>query len=240
MADPIELKGNEEISRDFETPGALTGFQSHNIDALPDVSQSNGRYRALIDDNSNNKTLHYHESQGRLDAVMVEFPFEVVARNIGIGQPDDSQTPPSSDRQPFLFAGIQVHVIDSNQPNSAHLVVGHRGETPLTVEAKSTRKGTSTVNDDGAGIVPQGRADLKIVGTANRRLQAYWQTPNPDPATVSDQWNAYGGNGKFPGFRKPKFGQQVLVGLITYAYNDAGLPFVGTCDGFYVTTPEGD
>ena len=102
------------------------------------VSRTGGRYRANLIDNSGNKTLHFHNDQGRLDAKLITFPFNYIARNIGIGTQTDSQiAPPGGPDSRYIFAGIQVHVTDLNSRNSSHVVVGHRGSgTPFTVEGK--------------------------------------------------------------------------------------------------------
>lgn len=226
--------GNEigQIWRDdFSGTGALTGYTVNNPSAVPSVTQINGRYRALIDNNDDNRTLHFNQDQGRLDARALDFPFEVIARNIGIGSVEDSQNPPSADSNPFLFAGLQIHVEALNERNSSHVVVGHRGSTHFTIEGKNTVNGSSRVDDAGANIVPAGRADLRIVGTSDRGLVVYWQRPNPDPTNRPDQWTMYRGHGRLPG-STPSYGARVYVGLITYAYQLNGLPFVGTADSF--------
>ena len=164
----------------------------------------------MVTDNDQNKTLHFNESQGRLDVKLVEFPFDVVVRNIGIGMHNDSQVAPSTAGNPYVFAGVQVHVVDLADTNSAHVVVGHRGSTHFTIEGKNTRDGDSSVNDAGANIAPADRADIRIVGNA-------------------DLWTLYRGTGQLPG-PQAEFGNTVYVDLITYAFNSAGLPFVGTAD----------
>lgn len=217
------------VSDNFDGNGSLLNYTTNNASALPEVARVNGRYRAELTDNTNNKTLHYHGDQGRLDAKIVSFPFEYIARNIGIGTIADSQSPPPATGSPYIFAGIQVHVLDLDSRNSAHFVVGHRGSTYFTAEGKNTVNGSSSVNDDGANILPEGRADLRVVGQADRSLKWYWQRPNPNPGVQADSWNAYRGDGDFPG-NQASFGSQVYIGLITYAYNQAGIPFVGTAD----------
>ncbi len=217
------------VSDNFDGNGSLLNYTTNNASALPNVARVNGRYRAELTDNSNNKTLHYHNDQGRLDAKVVSFPFEYIARNIGIGTIADSQSPPPASGSPYIFAGIQVHVLDLDSRNSAHFVVGHRGSTYFTAEGKNTVNGSSSVNDDGPNILPEGRADLRVVGQADRTLKWYWQRPNPNPGVQADSWNAYRGTGNFPG-NQASFGSDVYVGLITYAYNEAGIPFVGTAD----------
>src|SRR5690606_22349181 len=119
---------------------------------------------------------------------------------------------------------------------SAHVVVGHRGPTSFTVEGKQTTNGSSNVDDDGAGIVPEGRADIRIVGNPDHTLTVYWQPPNPNPGVDADAWNPYGGDGLLPG-EPPPFGPSVYVGLITYAYGQTGIPFVGTCDALEGGSP---
>jgi hypothetical protein len=216
------------FSDTFEGDGPLQGYTIARAEALPAVARVGGRYRAELRDNANNRTLHFNADQGRLDARPLRFPFEVIVRNVGIGTLEDSQTPPRP-TDGYVFAGLQVHAPDLDAPESAHLVVGHRGRTLFTVEGKHTRGGRSGVTDEGAGVTPEGRADLRIVGLPDRSLRVYWQRPNPRPGLEPDDWRAYGGDGRLPG-RAPRFPEWVYVGLITYAQGEAGLPFVGTAD----------
>ena len=215
----------ERLGDTFAGTGALSGYTTNNADALTDVGRDDGRYRALVTDNDQNQTLHFNEAQGRLDAKLVEFPFDVVVRNIGVGTPEDSQVAPPATGNPFVFAGVQVHVTDLDDPNSAHVVVGHRGGTHFTIEGKNTLNGDSSVNDAGAHVAPSGRADIRIVGNADRTLTVYWQTPGAGSAT--DSWTLYNGTGELPG-PQAEFGNTAYIGLITYAFHSTGLPFVGT------------
>ncbi len=227
----------ENVNDSFAGTGRLRNWHTNNRSALPGVGRENGRYHAELTDNSDNRTLHFHGDQGRLDARMVEFPFDVTVRNIGIGTLADSQTAPSPAWNPYLFAGVQVHVPNLDDTNSSHVVVGHRGGTHFTVEGKNTRNGSSSVNDAGSNIVPDGRADIRIVGNADRTLTVYWQRPNLDPGSVGDDWNLYNGTGTLPG-TAPDYPKAVYIGLITYAFGNQGVPFVGTADSVEKTTSE--
>ncbi len=219
-----------DLSDDFETAGELTGFVTNNPNSLPDVVKVDGRYRANVVNNDNNITLHFNEFQGRLDAKLLAFPFEFIARNIGIGTQEDSQSAPTSTGDPYIFSGVQVHTTELSSPNSSHVVVGHRGPTEFTIEGKNTLNGVSSVNDAGEGIVPDGRADIRIVGNEDRTITVYWQLPE----LSEDSWTLYNGTGELPG-TAPTYGDSVYVGLITYIFEFNGLPFVGTCDGIEVT-----
>ena len=218
------------FSDSFDGSGTLDGYVTNNPEALPGVEQRDGRYHVVLDDNSGNKTLHFHGDQGRLDARAVSFPFDYVARNIGIGTVGDPQQAPVPDNaDTYIFAGVQVHDLRLDERNSSHVVVGHRGGTPFTIEGKNTCGGRSAVNDDGAGVLPDGRADIRLVGNTDRTLTVYYQEPNLSPATIADDWTLYRGNGNLPG-TAPEYGEVVYIGIITYAFNGQGLPFVGTVD----------
>ena len=94
---------NSSITDSFDGTGPLEDFVTNNETALPKVEQVDGRYRAELTDNANNKTLHFNNEQGRLDAKLVSFPFEFIARNIGIGTLSDSQTPPTPQNSPIYI-----------------------------------------------------------------------------------------------------------------------------------------
>ncbi len=218
------------VTDDFAGDGPLLGYVTNNPDLLPGVARVSGRYRAELLDNTGNITLHFNRDQGRLDAKRVRFPFEYIARNIGIGTVEDAQTALAHTQSQYIFAGVQVHVLDLEERNSSHVVVGHRGNTAFTIEGKNTVAGDSSVNDDGANVLPSGRADIRIVGNEDRTLTVSWQVPNPDPGVQADAWQLYRGTGSLPG-SAPAYEEEVYIGLITYAFELRGVPFVGTCDG---------
>jgi len=234
QVDTVLIKSITQLASDldlFDGNGALIGYTVNNESDLPDVARVDGRYRANLTDNSGNKTLHYNDVQGRLDAKLVSFPFEIIVRNIGIGTQADSQIAPiPTNSQYYIFAGIQVHVPDLSSKNSSHLVVGHRGSKTFTVEGKNTVNGSSSVDDAGQGVAPLGRADLRIVGNTDRSLTLYWQVPTSNQV---DNWQLYRGDGVLPG-STPSYPSSVYVGLITYAQGSTGVPFVGTADSFEI------
>lgn len=217
------------VSDGFTGTGPLTGYTTTNPDVLPAVGRIDGRYHAELTDNTGNQTLHFNAAQGRLDAKLVTFPFDYVARNIGIGSVLDSQVAPNPAGSTFMFSGIQVHSTDLDAADSAHVVVGHRGNTKFTVEGKNTVDGRSAVNDIGADTAPDGRADIRIVGNSDRTLTVYWQIPRA-VSDAADNWQLYRGTGQLPG-PTAAFGASVYIGLITYAYGTGSVPFVGTADG---------
>ncbi|MEO9484637.1 MAG: hypothetical protein ABJG47_14360 [Ekhidna sp.] len=229
LPDDDDMESGDVFIDTFDGTGALVDYTTNNETALPNVAQVAGRYRAELLDNANNVTLHFNEDQGRLDAKRVAFPFEFIARNIGIGTTGNSQEAPAHSNDPYNFAGVQVHALDLSSPNSAHVVVGHRGPTGFTIEGKNTLNGSSSVNDIGANTVPSGRADIRIVGNDDQTITVYWQIPNLDLDNQADSWTLYNGTGDLPG-TAPTFESEVYVGLITYAFFTTGVPFVGTCD----------
>ena len=183
--------------------GRCRGNVTNNADVLPDVGVVDGRYRAVLTDNENDKTLHFFSSQGRLDARPVAFPFDYVVRNIGIGTVDDSQIAPSppADGSAFVFAGVQVHDLALDDANSSHVVVGHRGGTTFTVEGKNNLRRRV----DGRRRRTPGRRRLggpTSGSSANpdRTLTVYHPgAPTPTPATIEDDWQLYRGTGTLPG-----------------------------------------
>lgn len=230
---PVEENLEDYFIDSFDMDGALVNYVTNNESSLPNVASVFGRYKAILDDNANNITLHFHNDQGRIDAKLVEFPFEFIARNIGIGTLEDSQLAPLPNNSPYLFSGIQVHAKDFNSINSSHVVVGHRGATSYTIEGKNTVKGESSVNDIGRNTVPEGRADIRIIGNEDRTIVVHWQIPNLDFASTDDRWNHYRDTGNLPG-ATPVYDSEVYIGLITYAYGQDGVPFVGTCDAIQI------
>ncbi len=222
--------GSLYVTDDFAGNGSLLNYSTNNAIAVPGVTRTNGRYRAEVLDNTGNITLHFHGAQGRLDAKVVAFPFEYIVRNIGIGTLANSQIAPPTITS-YVFAGIQAHVYpDFNSRNSSHFVVGHRGGTENTVEGKNTVNGSSTVNDAGVNVVPDGRADLRLVGLSDNTILWYYQVPNFNVGGTPDNWIAYRGTGLMPG-TPPVYGDSIYIGPITYAYGSNNVPFVGTIDG---------
>lgn len=212
-------------------------FVTNNATALPNTGMKCGRYTAELTDNSNNITLHYNNSQGRFDGVLVEFPFTVTVRNIGIAPMDDPTANHQHTSSAYMFAGLQVHHTNFNQYDSAHMVVGQRGNTLNTIEGKTTNAGNSSVNDIGHNQLPNGRADIRIEGLANGQLVAYWQLPNSTGDSNNDNWQLYNGTGQLPGTLPSWGSNQVYVGLITYAFYSSGLPFMGVADSLSVEAP---
>lgn len=67
------------VSDNFSGNGELIGYTTNNPDSLPDVTRTDGRYRANLVNNDNDITLHFNDLQGRLDAKLVDFPFNYIA-----------------------------------------------------------------------------------------------------------------------------------------------------------------
>ena len=227
---------SQAIIYDFScesTESLPAGFIVNNADALPDVGMKCGRYNANLMNNSNNKTLHYNRDQGRFDGVLVDFPFKVIARNIGIAPINQPTLNHQHSSNAYIFSGLQVHHSNFSVLNSAHLVAGQRGSKLNTIEGKSTLSGVSVVSDIGGNRLPNGRADLMIEGLANGQLLAYWQVANSTPGS-NDDWQLYNGTGEFPGTIPNWDGNQVYVGLITYAQGSSGVPFMGVADSLEI------
>ncbi|MCG8669452.1 MAG: hypothetical protein MI867_08555 [Pseudomonadales bacterium] len=208
-----------------------SGLQNYNASALPDVGSMCGRYTAQVNDNSGDKTLFFNGAQGRLDGVTVSYPFEAVLRNVGIAPVDQPTQPHVVSGSAYNFVGLHVHHVDFNNINSSHLVVGQRGNTINTIEGKMTRYGNSNQNDAGHNVLPNGRADLRLTMDADGNILAFWQLPNLSQDPAEDNWIPYGGDGRLPG-TNPEWGNsgQVIVGIITYAYSEAGVPFWGVAE----------
>lgn len=231
---PVEKDFGTLVFQDeFTTNGPLSDYVVNNPDVLPLVEAKDGRYQAFLEDNTDDKTLHFNQSQGRLDAKKVRFPFTVVVRNIGIHKPDDVKLTPEHSDSTYVFAGLQVHSLNLDERVSSHVVVGHRGSHFNTVEGKNTVNGYSWVTDVGVDKALNGRADILIQGLEDKTLRVFWQVPNPKPGELKDRWIAYNAHAKLPG-DAPAYGDEVYVGLITYAQGENGLPFVGTADSLSI------
>ena len=234
-----DTETQEETTQNSDQNSSNTDpeWVSWRADALPNVNFDSDApeqgYSVDLLSNAGNRTLHFNNDQGRFDGREVTFPFEVIARNIGIEDIHNPGQVPASSNNTYIFAGVQIHVVDSEIPTSSHVVVGHRGSHSSTVEGKNTVNGSSSVDDAGANILPNARADLRIVGNADRTLTVYWQVPNTSGNTANDHWELYRGNGTLLG-NAPNFGPSVYAGIITYAYFDAGVPFRGAADSFEI------
>lgn len=246
-----ELEAPQEriFSTSFESAeeslSGLTLYDGDNPNGTPftaessegvTATQTDGRYRAEITSNAGNQTQFYNNNQGRLDGVAVTFPFEVIARNVGIGQTGNSQAAPPFNNA-YMLSGLQVHNANFTSVNYAAITVGHTNRNPFIVEGKNTRNGVSVFDVENNSAVPAGRADLRIVGHADGTLTGYWQIPRN--TGEADNWVLYQGNmnapaGAFPGV-EPEFGDEVIVGLVTYAAGtNIGDGFVGTCDSLEI------
>jgi len=217
----------------------LVGFTTNNASALPNVGMRCGRYTAELTDNTNDVTLHFNDRQGRFDGVLLNFPFRVIARNLGIAPMNEPLLAHQFAGNAYNFVGLQVHQQDLNGLNSAHVVVGQRGGTLNTIEGKMTLNGSSVVTDIGDNALPTGRADLMIVGQVDGTLLVYWQQPNNSGKPSNDNWIAYqdytsNPPGTLPGSLPDWGGNSVYIGLITYAQGTNGVPFMGVMDSFEV------
>ncbi len=233
---PSEQEYGTLIFQDHFTDEQLHDYIVNNPDAIPGVTTQSGRYYAPIMDNEKDKTLHFNQFQGRLDARKVSFPFTIIVRNIGIETLDNPEAMPTHHKDTYIFAGVQIHSLDLQSRTSSHVVVGHRGEQYNTVEGKNTFEGYSWVTDVGANKAANGKADILIQGLEDHSLKVFWQVPNPQVGVLKDRWLPYNAHGKLPG-DQPKYDDQVYVGLITYAQGSSGLPFAGTADSFSVYKP---
>lgn len=234
VSDSSGNKATDEVVIRREMP------QTNNAAKLSRVRFVGNQYQAYLTSNANNITTHFKRDQGRLDYWRVTFPFEIVVRNIGIAplnNPDGVHK--FAGNEAYNFAGVQVHSLNLNEPNSSHIVVGHRGEAArFTVEGKNTVDGHSDVTDVGSNVAPTGRADIRIVGDKSGEVIAYWQLPRRNLKMGTDRWIPYGGGDNLPG-DTPNYGRQgdaVYVGLITYAFMNQGVPFMGVADSVEIYT----
>ena len=214
---------------DFETGGSLdpalwTTYQSGSTGGVTLVS---GRYRNLIDDDSGtgNRSLWFNAADGRMDyQTPGSLTFEFIAYNVGIGTLADSQAvvPDTGD---FQFCGIMVHVETLATVSYRTYLVGHRGGTAFTIEAKNTLNGSSNTTDEGANFTSGAtRMDLRVVGNGDGTVSFYNRT-----ALSSDPWTL----GTSAGFQNPEpFGVNMRVGLVAYKFDEFAADFVGTCDAW--------
>lgn len=190
------------------------------------VTQQDGRYRALIDDNDTNQNGWFQGNQGRADWQLISFPFEVIAFNVGAGLPGDSQTAPVPGvdvaASPYCQCSLMVHVETQATRSYQMITAGHRGSSTYAIISTSANVGSSGTNDLGDDSAPLGRADLRVVGddVANT-LEFFYRLPG-DAIWIPHS---------LPVAQTPTFGENVYVGLASGTFLTASLPFVGTCDG---------
>ncbi|WP_144394672.1 hypothetical protein [Pleionea sediminis] len=232
----VQVNNVASVNRKFSFGCELGSISSLNLTtynaiALPNVGAMCDRYTAQLTNNDNNRTLFYNGEQGRIDGVVARYPLEAILRNVGIAPVNQPSQPHVVAQSAYNFVGLHIHHIDYNQIDSAHLVVGQRGATQNTIEGKQTVSGTSYVNDIGHNQLPNGRADIRLVIDSGGVVTAYWQEPNLSGNPALDNWTLYRNTGALPG-SNPNWGSsgQVIVGIITYAYYQNGLPFWGVAD----------
>lgn len=225
------------IDDDFAGTGSLQNYTTHNSAAVASVGRVSGRYVAEIPSNDANASLWYNADDGRLDYRELTWPFRIIIRNVGIGNTSaDTQTSPDLTSEPYMFCGYHINN-DLSSPTNAyrHMVVGSRGPAGggvggRTVEVKTNASGSSSVSDVGQDALSGTRADLMIIGHANKTTNWYWQEPNSDPirdgGATADSWT----EATMPG-SEPSWNDTVYAGPVTYAFElYSGPAFVGTAD----------
>jgi len=199
------------------------------------VTQAGGRYHALVDDNTGDQQLWYLTDQARMDWMLLTFPFEVIATNIGIGTVGDTQTAnvPGVDTHasPWQFCGVCVHVLTMATVSYRLWTVGHRGGTHYTIESKNSLNGANNIADGGADLCPLGRADIRLVGNADSTITPFYRLPG------DTTWLGSGAGMPDAGFQSPEpFAATANVGLLSYTFGLQSEPFVGTCDAWTVVS----
>lgn len=243
----------QQFQATFEGDGSLANFTQYDADNPTGVPSSlasnegvaaqqlNGQYHARLDDNSTNRSLFLDADQGRLDAIDATFPFEVIAKNVGIRSITEHELPPSHPSGTAFLSGVQIHSSDFSSANYVHFLAGHGPENSQTLEAKSTRNGNSVWDLENAETLDFGRADLRLVGDSEGNIQAYWRLPSEGESPEAE-WQAYEGSlgagpAQFPG-DAPDFSNEVLIGLVTYAFGDVGEGFIGSAEELLVSWTE--
>lgn len=220
--------GFDDLFEDVSgSPMKARWTQLNGVD-LP-ITQTAGRMRADVQDNTGERTLWFNADQGRLDYQVVTFPFTIELSNIGIGQQGDSQAVPVPgvtypELLPWNFCGAMIHVLNPLTVSYRLLTAGHRGSFALyTLEAKNTLAGASNTVDGGTNLVPSGRVDMQIIGASPGNTVVFNYRQVGDliwlPAPVAP-------------FNNPEpFAATALFGPATYTFLLQSMPFVGTCDG---------
>ena len=201
-------------------------WTEYNSSVIATREQRDGRFRAVIDDNTGDQTLWYLSDVGWFAYQTLTFPFEIDYLNIGIGKTSDSQAVPvpgvDTAASPWQFGGVVVHSLTPGDLNYRLMVVGHRdGFNTYTYESKnSDGTGFNSIVDGGANAAPLGRLDIKVIGNANQTITFQHRQPGVGSYV----------NSTVPAFRFPTYASTCLVGLVGYTFALSSMPFVITCD----------
>lgn len=233
----------------FDGTGALGAHWLQYQSSIHEATRVGGYLDIQVDDNTGNQTTWWGpEGRGHMVYQKVKFPTgaipnEYILINAGVGPTSNPQDNLTSTGNPFNFCGLIVH--DANLSNDRYhfAVIGHRGtDAQATIEHKRTYDGSSTQNDEGTDVFGSGvtHGDVAVELHSNGDM-LFKRRPDAD----SDWTYINGGTGLVQGATSGDQdlgtgGDEVLVGIVAYAYTSTGVPFVGTVDSFMAFDQEFD
>lgn len=207
----------------FDGNGALRPNLITYNSGVHSPNRTSGRYRSLLSAGSQQEW--FDAVRGRVDCVLLEPPFDIIARNAGIGTAADSQSHTADNDYNFAM----LVVFDTDDPDDLgtadymFIACGERGGPGHAIEGKSTVSDNSSASEDSSANPSNGRADLRMAVDGSGDPTFYWDEPS------GEDWNLYDDGVNTAGEVPAQFALTVPA---------SGKLLVGFGGYGYLTTPE--
>lgn len=214
----------------FFVDGAMpAGFSTYNDSANPnDMAVVNGRAQILVDDNTGDQTLWFHNDRGEAERLDETFYPPASGTHTWIFRDVFAADPGNEDADLTLSGGFSfrfgVVIFQRADDETSHEfnAVGQRNGI-RTLEHKGTVSGSSTVNDE--GNLGTTHLNIRVRVSSSGALEWAYQAASADP--FSGTWTLINGGTGRPG-ATVDFSNGYRVLLNAYAADSvSGIEFVG-------------
>lgn len=230
------------VNDTFDGTGALGAHWSVYDDSaggVINVGRDTDYFEGRVDDNSSNRTRWFDTEQGRLDYQTVVVPSsgvdEYILAGVGVGPVGDRLADLPFLPNQFSFCGLIVHDNVLTDQDYMFAVIGHRGSSDSsTIEIKGTTAGVSDVTDEGGDVLGTGvtHGDLRVEIDSGGVAKFSYRSLGTTPWTYIN----VGNTGLVPSsFSLGSPGTEFKLGIIGYASDTIGVPFLFTADSFTQT-----